>query len=98
MKVFIDSEFKCHTTNPDGIYKEVEMDFFEDKCTGFIEGYYIVPIGESLIRSDGTVIHGGMIAPWKPYDELDSAQRECERQKLADAENALAIMWGGVTV
>lgn len=104
MKIYIDSECRCHTTNPDGIFREVILSenakaFFADKCTTFIEGYRLKPDGETWIRDDGEVFSGGeMITPWKPYEELDAAQREYERQKLADAENALAIMWGGVTV
>lgn len=103
-EIYIDSDFKCHTTNPDGTFREVILSknangFFANKCTAFIEGYRLKPDGETWVREDGEVFSGGeMITPWKPYDELDAAQREYERQKLADAENALAIMWGGVTV
>lgn len=99
MTVFIDpTSYKCHTTNPDGTYLEVETPFFDGKCATFIEGYRFVPSGESWTRSDGDVFHGEMIALWKDYTELDAAQREYERERLADAENALAIMWGGITV
>lgn len=103
-EIYIDSEFKCYTENPDGMYREVFLSdnaraFFSNKCTAFIEGYRLKPEGEMWVREDGKVFSGGeMISPWKPYDELDAAQREYERKKLADAENALAIMWGGVTV
>ena len=31
-----------------------------------------------------------MIAPWKDYNELDAAQREYERQQLAQYESALS--------
>lgn len=93
-KIYIDSEFRCRTTNPDGTFREVETNFFDGKCTTFVEGYRFVPQGESWTREDGTVFRGEMIAPWKDYDELDSAQREYERKKLADAENALAILLG----
>lgn len=103
MKIYIDSEYRCHTTNPDGTYREATLSesaksFFADKCTAFIEGYRLKPDGETWVREDGKVFSGGeMIAPWKPYDELDAAQREYERQKLADAEAALAILLGGAT-
>ena len=88
MKVYIDSDFKCHTTN-DGTYREIEMDFFDGKCDAYIEGYRFVPSGESWTRSDGVVFQGEMIAPWKPYEELDNAQREHERQLLAEYAEAL---------
>lgn len=95
-KVYLDSDFKCHISD-DGTMKAVETDFFDRKCTAFIEGYRFVPSGESWTRSDGEVFRGEMITPWKNFDELDAAQREYEREKLADAENALAILLGGAT-
>lgn len=94
--IYIDSDFKCHTSD-DGTMTAVETGFFNGKCQTFIEGYRLVPSGKSWTRSDGVVFHGEMIAPWKDYRELDAVQREYERQKLADAEAALAILLGGVT-
>ena len=79
MKIYIDNEFKCHTTNPDGTLREIETNFFDGKCDAFVEGYcYDTSKGYTQIY------------PWKPYGELDSAQREYERQSLADYESALA--------
>ena len=104
MKIYIDQEYRCHTTNTDGVYREVSLSesakhFFSNKCVAFIEGYRLKPDDETWVREDGVVFSGvEMLSPWKDYNELDAAQREYERQKLADAENALAIMWGGVTV
>lgn len=104
MIVYIDNDFKCHTTNPDGTFREVVLsesarDFFANKCTTFIEGYRLKPDGETWVRDDGEVFSGGeMIAPWKDYAQLDAAQREYEREQLADAENALAILLGGDAV
>lgn len=99
--VYIDSEFRCHTSNPDGIFREVILSenariFFSNKCTTFVEGYRLKPDGETWVREDGEVFSGGeMITPWKDYNELDAAQRKYEIEKLADAENALAILLGG---
>ena len=87
--IYIDSECKCHVSN-DGTMSAVETEFFDGKCDAFIEGYRFVPDGESWTRSDGEVFHGEMISPWKDYDELDNAQREYERQLLAEYEAALA--------
>lgn len=78
MKIYIDSDFKCHTTNPDGVFREVEVDAFDGKCTSYIEGFRYIPSGESWTRSDGVVFHGEMIAPWKPYSELAAAQTQYE--------------------
>jgi len=92
--IFIDSDFKCHVANVAEM-REFYVPFFNGKCDAFIEGYRYVPMGESWRREDGKVFYGEMIAPWKDYNELDDAQREYERKKLADAENALAILLGG---
>lgn len=88
MRIYIDPiDFKCHTTNPDGTFLEVETPFFDGKCATFIEGYRFVPSGESWTRSDGTVFHGEMIAPFKPYDQLAAAQAQYEAD-MAEAANA----------
>ena len=96
MKTYIDDEFKCHTTNPDCTFREMQHPFFDGKCNAFIEGYRFIPSGETWTRSDGVVFYGEMIAPWKDYNELDAAQREYERQKLAEYAEALRIV--GVSV
>lgn len=88
--IFIDNEYRCHTTNPDGMFREVETDFFNGKCQTFIEGYRFVPSGESWTREDGAVFRGEMLAPWKPLEELDSQQRVYERELLRQYEQALA--------
>lgn len=83
--IYIDSEFKCHITN-DGTTTPVETEAFDGMCDEYIEGM-------CYDNSNGYVKR----YPWKDYNELDAAQREYERQKLADAENALAILLGGAT-
>lgn len=94
MKIYIDSEFRCRADNPDGTMREAETNFFDGKCKAFIEGYRFVPHGESWTREDGTVFEGQMITPWKPYEELDRAQRDYERE-LAQAAR---ILLGEVSV
>lgn len=89
--IYIDSDFKCHVSG-DGTMTAVETDFFDGKCDALIEGYRYVPAGESWTRSDGVVFSGEMVAPWKPWHELESAQRAYERQKLAEYEEALKIV------
>ena len=89
MKIYIDSDFKCHVTN-DGAYTAVETDFFEGKCDAYIEGYRFVPAGAVWVREDGTEFAGEMVTPWKPWRELDAAQRDYEREQLAGYEQALS--------
>lgn len=87
--IYLDAEFKCHVTN-DGTMTAVETDFFDGKCDAFVEGYRFVPSSENWTRSDGKVFDGEMVSPWKDDSELDEAQREYERQLLAEYESALA--------
>ena len=82
--IYIDSEFKCHIAD-NGIITAVETDFFDGKCDAYVEGYRFIPDGETWTRSDGTVFHGEMIAPWKDFNELDAEQREYERQLLDES-------------
>jgi hypothetical protein len=76
----------------------IETDYFNDKCTEYIEGFRFIPSGKTWTRADGEVFQGEMKTPWKLSSELDAAQRKYEQQKLADAENALAILLGGFSV
>lgn len=92
MKIYLDSDFKCHTTNMDGTYREAETDFFDGKCDTFIEGYRFVPGGESWTRYDGVVFDGEMAAPWKDTNELNDAQKKYERQRLVEYTEYLKIL------
>lgn len=96
MVIYIDNDHKCHVSD-DGSMTAVETEFFNGKCDEFIEGYRFVPAGESWTRSDGEVFGGEMIAPWRPYSELDAVQRAYERERLAEYEEALELIFAGVT-
>lgn len=89
MTIYIDTDYKCHTAPGPGL-TAVETTAFDGKCAAYIEGYRFVPFGSTWVRSDGTAFRGEMIAPWKPWDELDAAQREYEREQYATltAQNA----------
>lgn len=89
MMIYIDSDFKCHASN-DGTMTAVETDVFDGKCDTYVEGYRFIPAGQTWTRADGVVFTGEMIAPWKPWDELDAAQREYEREQYQKvvAQNA----------
>lgn len=96
MMIYIDSEFKCHVTSGEGL-TPIETDAFDDKCNIYIQGYRFIPAGQTWTRADGVVFTGEMIAPWKPWAELDTAQREYEREQYqtvvaqnADYEAALS--------
>lgn len=80
MIIYIDTDYKCHVSSGDGL-TAVETDVFDGKCPAYIEGYRFVPAGSAWMREDGVVFRGEMIAPWKPWRELDDAQREYEREQ-----------------
>ena len=91
MTIYIDKDFKCYTAEADDL-RAVETDAFAGKCPEYIEGYRFVPAGETWTRADGVEFQGEMIAPWKPFSELDAAQRAYEQQLLADYAAALTTM------
>ena len=97
MIIYIDNDYKCHTSQGEGL-TAVETDFFDGKCRQYIEGYRFVPSGQSWTREDGQVFEGEMIAPWRDYAILAEFQAiyEEEQAKQADMASALAIL--GVSV
>lgn len=103
--IYIDLDYKCHATNPDGAYREVEtpvsedgIGLFEGKCPAFIEGYRFIPQGESWTREDGRVFNGEMCVPFKDYAILKAYQDQYEAMlpEMEDMQNALNLL--GVTV
>lgn len=87
--IYIDDEYKCYTENT-GTLKSIETDFFDGKCDFYIKGYRFIPDGKSWTREDNFVFVGEMVTPWKPYTELDTAQREYERQLIQDQAATIA--------
>lgn len=78
--IYIDSEFKCHVTPGEGL-TPIKTDAFDNKCNIYIQGYRFIPEGQTWTRDDGVIFTGEMIAPWKPWAELDAVQREYEREQ-----------------
>ena len=96
MKIYIDSDFKCHAAPGEGL-REVETGFFEGMPDAYIEGYRFVPYGETWVRKTPTYdmnheivgeseteFTGEMVSPWKPWAELDDILREHERQQARE--------------
>ena len=97
MIIYIDSDYKCYTSEADG-RRAVETNFFDGKCAEWIESYRFVPDGETWMRSDGEVFKGEMITPWKDLSEAYTAQTAyLERQNkqyeaaLTEIEAALGV-------
>ena len=91
MTIYIDSDYKCHTSPADGL-TAVETDFFDGKCSRYIEGYRFVPAGEIWTREDGQVFIGGMIAPWRPYENLVELQAVYEEEQAKATAEIAAIV------
>lgn len=103
MKIYIDSDYKCHVTD-DGTRRAFDVPFFDGKCAAFIEGYRYVPSGETWTRGDGQTFTGEMIAPCRDYSQIaeiqsavDRAQEQARQtineyeQALTEIENALGV-------
>ena len=103
MKIYIDNDYKCHVTD-DGTMRAVETDFFDGRCSEFIEGYRYIPAGETWTRADGQVFTGEMIASWRDYSQILEIQTAVDRtqaqaqqtineyeQALSEIETALGV-------
>lgn len=101
MVIYLDADYKCYVTD-DGTMRPYETDFFDGKCQAYIEGYRLVPEGETWTKTRREIISdeveyeaevveatflGLMISPWKPLAELDAAQAAYE-DVLNEAEKA----------
>lgn len=100
MTIYIDSDFRCHTSPGDGL-TAVETDVFDGKCSAYIQGYRYVPAGQTWTREDGVEFAGEMIAPAQDYSTLALTQAAYEEAmaqaaaKQADMQAALEVL--GVT-
>lgn len=94
---YLDDQYRLHLSPADGLTPWEDVNgYFDNKCPAYIEGFRVVPEGETWVRGDGAEFSGPMIAAAVPFEELDAAQREYERQEAADMKEALALL--GVNV
>lgn len=94
MKVYLDSEYRCHVENAPG-YIPMETEYFDGKCRQFIEGYRLVPEGETWTREDGVVFHGAMLCPCLNHEALEASQRQYESlmPQIDELEQKLQRLW-----
>ena len=88
MPIYIDGNYLCHTSNPGG-YREIKTDFFDGKCSEFIEGYRFVPSGETWTSPLGVVISGESIFPAVDYKTLERLQASFD-EGVTKSETELA--------
>lgn len=91
MTIYIDDDYKCHTSPGDGL-TAVETYAFDGKCRQYIEGYRFVPAGETWTREDGQVFRGEMIAPWRDYGILSEFQEVAQEEQAKATEEIAAIV------
>ena len=89
MTIYIDSDYKCYTSEADG-RRAVETNFFDGKCEEWIESYRFVPEGETWTREGGEVFNGEMLTPWKDLSEAYTAQIAYLERQNAQYEAALS--------
>ena len=83
MILYIDSDFRCHVSPEEGL-RAVETTFFDGKTRAYIEGYRLVPAGETWVREDGAEFTGEMVSPWTDWQTLDKIQGEYERAQYPE--------------
>ena len=91
MTIYIDSDYKCHTSPADGL-TAIETDAFDGKCRQYIDGYRFVPAGETWTREDGQVFTGEMVTPWRPYEILVELQALYEKEQAKATEEIAALV------
>ncbi len=78
---YLDSDYRVHVTCGEGMTPWEDITgYFAGKCRAYIEGYRVIPEGESWTDSQGRVYEGMMIAPTVSYDQLRAAQEAFERE------------------
>ena len=91
MTIYIDNDYKCHTSPGEGL-TAVETNAFDGKCRQYIEGYRFGPAGQSWTRVDGQVFHGEMVAPWRDYGILSEFQEVAQEEQAKATEEIAAIV------
>lgn len=91
MTIYIDSDYRCHTSPGDGL-TAVETNAFDGKCRQYIEGYRFIPAGQSWTREDGAVFRGEMVAPWRDYEILSEFQEVAQEEQAKATEEIAAIV------
>lgn len=79
MKIYLDTDYKCHTQN-DGMMREIETPFFDGKCAEYIEGY---------IYDDR---NGIAVYPWQSYAQLETIQSAVDRTQAEADEQIMGLL------
>lgn len=91
MKIYIDGNYCCHADAIAG-GREIDVPFFDGKCTAFIEAYRFVPNGESWARADGVVFQGEMLSVCGDLAAAKIKQEQYELDEAAHLEELGALI------
>lgn len=91
MTIYIDGDYRCHTTAGEG-RTAAETDAFEGKRAAYIEGFRLVPEGQSWTRDDGAVFEGLMISPAESYGMLRRFQEQYEADEAEHMAEVAALV------
>ena len=90
--IYLDDDFEAHTEqdaeNTRMPWEDTEG-FFAGKCAEFIDGYRVVPEGETWVRNDGREFTGLMITPTVNPAALQALQAEADKLTIADLDAAV---------
>lgn len=89
MKIYVDlnNDFKCYASNA-GTMREIDLEFFDEKCKAFIEGFCCIPSTDAAGNEIYTVF------AWREFSLLEEFQRQYEEliAQQADMKAALAVL------
>lgn len=88
MTIYIDDDYKCYVSAVDG-RRAIETEFFNGKCSEWIESFRFVPEGETWVQENGMMFRGEMAAPWKGLGDAYAAQAAYLAQQNRQYEAAL---------
>ena len=91
MTIYIDADYRCHVEDGDG-RRAFDVEFFDGRCTAFIEGYRYAPAGETWTRSDGVKFSGEMISAATDYSKLAAAQGGYDERDATAVEELAAVI------
>jgi hypothetical protein len=86
MYLYLDGQCMAHARQDEQSARtpwEDRSGVFAGKCDAFIEGFRIVPEGQTWTREDGAAFSGLMIAPAADPKELLAAQTEADGETIA---------------
>jgi hypothetical protein len=90
--IYLDENYRAHIEQDAETTRMPWADvhgFFAGKCDAFIEGYRVVPEGQTWARQDGTEFAGLMIAPVENPAALQAMQAEVDRETIAELDQAV---------